>query len=29
MNMFVLKTLLPEASTGTVFRGVMPTSLMR
>jgi tripartite ATP-independent transporter DctM subunit len=24
MNMFVLKTLLPEVSTGTVFRGVMP-----
>ncbi|HEX5531646.1 MAG TPA: TRAP transporter large permease [Methylomirabilota bacterium] len=24
MNMFVLKTLLPEVPTGTVFRGVMP-----
>ena len=24
MNMFVLKTLLPHVSTGTVFRGVMP-----
>ncbi len=24
MNMFVLKTLLPEVSTGTVFRGVLP-----
>ena len=24
MNMFVLKSLLPEVSTGTVFRGVMP-----
>jgi len=24
MNLFVLKTLLPEVSTGTVFRGVMP-----
>jgi C4-dicarboxylate transporter, DctM subunit len=24
MNMFVLKTLLPQVSTGTVFRGVMP-----
>ena len=24
MNMFVLKTLLPEVSTGTVFSGVMP-----
>jgi len=24
MNMFVLKTLLPEIPTGTVFRGVMP-----
>ena len=24
MNLFVLKNLLPEVSTGTVFRGVMP-----
>jgi len=24
MNLFVLKTLLPQVSTGTVFRGVMP-----
>ena len=24
MNMFVIKTLLPEVPTGTVFRGVMP-----
>ena len=24
MNLFVLKTLLPEVSTGTVFRGVIP-----
>jgi TRAP-type C4-dicarboxylate transport system permease large subunit len=24
MNMFVLKTLLPEVPTGTIFRGVMP-----
>ena len=24
MNMFVLKTLLPHVSTGTVFRGVLP-----
>jgi TRAP-type C4-dicarboxylate transport system permease large subunit len=24
MNLFVLKTLLPDVSTGTVFRGVMP-----
>ena len=24
MNLFVLKTLLPLVSTGTVFRGVMP-----
>ena len=24
MNMFVLKTLLPEVPTSTVFRGVMP-----
>ena len=24
MNLFVLKTLIPEVSTGTVFRGVMP-----
>ena len=24
MNMFVLKSLLPEISTGTIFRGVMP-----
>ena len=27
MNMFVLKTLLPEVPTGTVFRGVMPFML--
>jgi TRAP-type C4-dicarboxylate transport system permease large subunit len=24
MNLFVLKTLLPQVSTGTVFRGVVP-----
>jgi TRAP-type C4-dicarboxylate transport system permease large subunit len=24
MNLFVLKTLLPQVSTGTVFRGVLP-----
>ena len=24
MNLFVLKTLLPQVGTGTVFRGVMP-----
>jgi len=24
MNLFVLKTLIPQVSTGTVFRGVMP-----
>jgi TRAP-type C4-dicarboxylate transport system permease large subunit len=24
MNLFVLKTLLPQVPTGTVFRGVMP-----
>jgi TRAP-type C4-dicarboxylate transport system permease large subunit len=24
MNMFVLRTLLPEVSTGTVFSGVLP-----
>ena len=24
MNLFVLKTLLPEVSTGALFRGVMP-----
>ena len=27
MNLFVLKTLLPNVSTGTVFRGVMPFML--
>ena len=27
MNLFVLKTLLPQVSTGTVFRGVMPFML--
>jgi TRAP-type C4-dicarboxylate transport system permease large subunit len=27
MNLFVLKTLLPSVSTGTVFRGVMPFML--
>jgi TRAP-type C4-dicarboxylate transport system permease large subunit len=24
MNLFVMKTLLPNVSTGTLFRGVMP-----
>jgi TRAP-type C4-dicarboxylate transport system permease large subunit len=24
MNLFVLKTLIPQVGTGTVFRGVMP-----
>jgi len=28
MNLFVLKTLLPQVSTGTVFRGVMPFMLI-
>jgi TRAP-type C4-dicarboxylate transport system permease large subunit len=28
MNLFVLKTLLPQVSTGTVFRGVMPFMLV-
>lgn len=27
MNMFVLKSLLPEVTTGTIFRGVMPLML--
>jgi TRAP-type C4-dicarboxylate transport system permease large subunit len=27
MNLFVLKTLLPQVSTGTVFRGVTPFML--